>query len=302
MFSENYIPSSTGCQLYTCLWAPQASPKAVVVVVHGMAEHIGRYARFAEFLCEQNVAVLGFDLPGHGKSIGPNDTRGFFAAENGWDRLIDDIHTLCLQAKTQFPDIPLVLFGHSLGSYLLRSYGTLPEAKPDAYILSGAGGKNPALAMATVLAAQEIEKYGAKAVSKKLYEITFGNFNQPYVPARTTIDWFSSDDASVDAYLADPMCGIPMTAAAFRDLFDGLIRIQKYDWADNMANKPIYIFSGKDDPLSGKEMHGLNKVVEDLTEAGKNVTLQVYPGRHDMLHEKQYQQVQQDILAFIQTL
>lgn len=302
MFSEQYILSSTGCQLYTCLWAPQASPKAIVVMVHGMAEHIGYYARFAEFLCEHNVAVLGCDLPGHGKSVGPNDTLGFFAAENGWDRLIEDIHTLCLQAKAQFPDIPLVLFGHSLGSYLVRTYGILPDAKPDAYILSGAGGKNPALPMATVLAAQEIEKYGPKASSQKLHEMTFGNYNKPYEPARTSMDWLSSDEASVDAYLADPMCGFTMTTAGFRDLFDGLVRIQRYDWADKMANKPIYIFSGVDDPLGGKEMHGLNKVVEELQTAGKTVTLQVYPGRHDMLHEKLYQQVQQDILAFIETL
>ena len=226
------LQSATGQgELYVRVWEPENQPKAVLQIVHGMAEHIERYDRFARYLNQNSILVVGADNASHGKSISKDGIRGYFGAEHGWNSLIQDIQSVHSIIKQSYCGLPCILFGHSMGSFLARSYAARHGDDLDGFIFCGTAGKNPALPVAKVLARSEIRKNGASTPSRLLDKLSFGAYNNAFKPNRTPFDWLSRDEAEVDKYVDDPACGFVFTAAGFRDLFDGLGEVSGPQWA-----------------------------------------------------------------------
>jgi len=294
--------SATGLgEIYSKLWLPDSAPGAVVQIAHGMAEHIERYALFAEFLCGHGIAVAANDHAGHGKSA---DTahRGYFGESGGWEAVLKDMKALHDQAAERFPGVPYILMGHSMGSFLARSYATRYGEGIRALILSGTAGSNPVLGVAKAMARNEKKKNGPMQPSPRISDMSFGSYNKQFLPARTPFDWLSRDTETVDRYVADPGCGFPFTAEAYLDVFTGLSEISGPAWAKKVPKVPIQLFSGAKDPVGGSGK-GVLQVKKWLEDTGHDVTFKLYPeGRHEMLNEINRSEVYNDVLAFIERI
>ena len=297
-------PSATGlCTIKALAWLPEGSVKAVVQLVHGMAEHISRYQPVAEYLTGLGYAVYAEDHAGHGESVNGKGRKGFFANENGWSLLIADIDTLHKKAKAEHPGVRHILYGHSMGSFLARTYASRYPEEFDAYIFSGTAGKNPVLGMAKLIAKLQIKKLGPDVPCETLNKLAFGAYNKKIESPRTPFDWLTTVDQVVDDYIADEFCGFTFTASAFRDLFDGLTEITGKAWAEKVKNVPIYLLAGKQDPVGGYGK-GVVEVCKNLKDTGHTkVVLQLYEnGRHEMHNESNRDEVLRGVAAFIKSV
>ena len=300
---EKRFPSATGlCDIRYRMWVPE-EPHAALQIAHGMAEHIDRYDAFASFLAENGVLVYGNDIAGHGRSIRDGMPKGYFGDQNGWDAVVQDMRTMRDLVKADYAlGIPFVLLGHSMGSFLARTYAGRDGADFDAFVFSGTAGSNPVLGIGKWLARREIRKTGGKEPSITLFNMSFGSYNKAFRPNRTTNDWLSRDEAKVDQYVADENCGYPFTAYAMYDLFTGLTEISNEKWAARVPKRPILMISGAKDPVGGagkgvKQVYGWLKKTEHAAE------LKLYEdGRHEMLNEINRKDVYNDILLFVNTV
>ncbi|MEG1547742.1 MAG: alpha/beta hydrolase [Clostridia bacterium] len=302
MLNDFTIPSQTNQgNLFVRVWQPDGETRAVLQIVHGMAEHMQRYEEFAEFLKHNGILVVGNDISSHGKSsIDGDDIHGYFGEKDGWSNLVGDIRNVYQKVKAQYPFVPYILMGHSMGSFLARSYAGRNGDDMDAFVFSGTAGKNPALPIAKLIAQNEIKKKGAKTPSAILDSLSFGAYNNAFKPNRTRFDWLSRDSEQVDKYVNDPLCGFVFTASAFKDLFDGLSEIQDIKWAKLVPDKPIMLISGTADPVGGKQAKGVKQVADMLVETGHRVELNLYENaRHELLNEINKDIVYADILDFI---
>ncbi len=276
-----------GTGLFVRTWLPDTDAKGVVQLAHGMAEHSGRYERFAQALTDAGYAVWIHDHRGHGETAGREEDRGYFADDHGWDTVIEDMHTVAEAARVAHPGLPFFFFGHSMGSLLGRDYVTRYGQHLDGAVFSGTGGDQGLLGRAgEAIAKVESRIRGRRATSKTLNFLTFGSFNKPFRPARTDFDWLSRDPAEVDRYVADPRCGEIFTAGFFADLLHGVNGLPKL--ADKVpTDLPLLIISGDQDPVGGTQGDGVREVANDYTAAGvRDVTLKLYPqGRHELLND-----------------
>ena len=284
------------------MWIPDEI-RAAVQLTHGMAEHIDRYETFANFLAENGILVYGQDHAGHGKSVGENLPKGYFCSEKGWDALVQDMRTMFETVKKEYPGIPFILFGHSMGSFLARTYAGRHGEDFDGYVFCGTAGGNPALPIAKFLAKREMKKRGEKEPSPLLVSLSFGSYNKPFQPNRTEFDWLSVNNDNVDRYIADDDCGFPFATSALLDLFNGLSEISGKKWAKSVpVNRPILVISGGDDPV-GNMGKGIRQVTAWLKDTGHNTEMILYKGyRHEILNEEIAGQVSNDILLFIETV
>lgn len=298
-----YFPSSDGIhQCYVHQWLPEGKPRAVVQIVHGVAEYIERYAPFARYLAEHGFAVVGEDHLGHGKTGTQDSKFGYFARHDGWTLVTADVRRLRELAGEEFPGIPYVLMGHSMGSFLARTFLCRYPGTVDAAILSGTG-QEPALTVAFGKLACSLlcRLKGAEHCSDFIYNLSLGAYNKQFEPARTPSDWISRDEAVVDAYRKDPFCSFRPTVSMMRDMMVGLQYIASRRALSQMAKTtPVYIFSGNCDPV-GQNGKGVKKVCGFFKNAGcTDVTLKLYPkGRHEMLNEINKDEVWADTLAWL---
>ena len=295
-------PSSDG--VHTCHareWVPEGSPRGVVQIVHGVAEHIGRYDPVARFLASHGYVVCGEDHLGHGLTAGGK--FGYFGPKNGWDLVARDVRRLRELEGEKYSTLPDVILGHSMGSFLTRTYLIRWPGTVSAAVLSGTGQESPAaVASGKALSAALCRTKGPDYVSRRLNDLPFGSYNRAFKPNRTTSDWISRDGAAVDAYLADPLCGFLITAAMFRDMMGGLQFIaDRNNLAKMNRDTPVYFLSGDRDPV-GSMGKGVRKVEGMFRSAGcKDVTVKLYPGgRHEMFNEINRQEVFDDLLAWIE--
>lgn len=281
-------------------WLPEGAPKAVIQIVHGMAEHAARYDDIANCFAKEGYAVYAEDHLGHGESINGEGVKGFFAAENGWDCVINDIMQLHGMIKEKHPGLPMVLYGHSMGSFLARTCASRFPEEFDAFIFSGTAGKNPILAIAKGIAGVNIRRNGGRVPDERLNGLAFGAYLKRIDDPRTPFDWLTKDEAVVDKYIEDDLCGFPFTSCGFRDLFDGLGEIAGKKWAAKVKNVPICLLAGKDDPVGGYGK-GVEEVGNDLLKTGHTkVVLQLYEGgRHEMHNETNKDEVYRGLLAFL---
>ncbi len=299
---DKKFPSSTGiCDIRYRIWAPD-EPRACIQIIHGMAEHIERYHDFAMFLAENGFLVFGMDLPGHGKSIGKDMPMGYFGDNNGWDNLVKDNKTMHDAVMKDHPSLACILFGHSMGSFLARTYAGRMGVDFDAFIFSGTAGANPSLPLAKMFAKRGIKKGKGKTPSETLNKLGFGGYNKKFKDAKTQFDWLSRDASSVNKYVEDPLCGFTFTLSGFYDLFNGLSEISNLNWAKRVPNRPIFLLAGAKDPV-GNMGKGVKQVNQWLLKSGHKVTMKLYPeGRHEMLNETNREEVYNDILLFVEAV
>lgn len=263
---------------------------------------MGRYDSFATFLSEQGFVVFGCDAPGHSKTARTPEEQVFFAEENGWMKTVDTLTDLAQSRKQLFPGLPFILFGHSMGSFLVRTIMIDSPDLADGIILSGTG--QPAhrkLLFAEKILNGAVSLLGAGTKSLRMENLVMGNLKRQFPPTRTIKDWLSRDPSVVDAYIADPLCGLTPTVSLLRDMVDGLLYIGNPTYLANInPNTPVFLFSGAEDPV-GERGAGVERVYNSLVEAGCNdVEMLLYPeGRHEMLNEINREEVYQDILTWL---
>ena len=302
-FQDFYFQSSTGrTSIHALKCVPDSKPRAVVQIAHGIAEHIDRYRPFMEFLADNGFVVAGNDHLGHGKSIRVPEEQGFFAEKDGWWRVVDDMDKLHDIMSNEYPELPYVLFGHSMGSFLTRTYLIKHPDKYDGVILSGTGHQSPALVLGGNAAASVMAKLnGAMGDGAKLDSLAFGTYLNKIENPRTKFDWLSRDTKQVDKYIADPLCGFVGKIGLYRDMMQGIKFItDKKNIAQMNKEKPVYFMSGDGDPV-GDYGKGVERAYKAFCDAGlHDVFMRLYPGgRHEMLNETNKEQVYQDILNWL---
>lgn len=299
-----FYPSGTGsCDIAAYKWLPSGEPQAVIQIVHGMAEYALRYDDLANYLSGLGYAVYAEDHLGHGASINGKGKRGFFAETDGWTAVINDIMKLHETAKKENPGKKMILYGHSMGSFLARTCASRYPDEFDAFVFSGTAGKNPVLGIAKAIAKSHIKKHGADQPDDMLNKLAVGSYNKKIKDARTPVDWISCDNEVVDKYAADDLCGFTFTSGAFRDMFDGIGEITGKEWASKVKNVPIYLLAGRQDPV-GNYGKGVIEVSDNLLKTGHTkVVLQLYEnGRHEMHNELNKDEVYRGIAAFIKNV
>ncbi len=301
---EFTFPSSNGkTDIYVRSFIPKESPRGIVQIAHGIAEHSARYDRFATFLAENGFAVYTNDHLGHGKSLHDESDLGFFSENGGWEMAVEDMRKLHDIAAHEFPGVPCFLFGHSMGSFLARTYIIYFRSGLDGVILSGTGQQAKALILGgKLLSSIEIKKNGGKFKSEMLNNIAFGKYNDGFDTPRTISDWISRDEAEVDKYIEDPLCGYIPSAGLFHDMMCGIEFITKARNVQRMNKSlPVYFMSGDADPV-GENGKGVLRAYKSFLDAGmKDVAVKLYhEGRHEMLNELNRDEVYRDILNWIE--
>ncbi|MBC3270664.1 alpha/beta hydrolase [Pseudomonas sp. SWRI81] len=295
-----WLDASDRSRLYVNRWLPGAPLKAVILIAHGMAEHSGRYARLADTFCDKDYGVYAPDLRGHGRTA-DNGTLGHFADDDGWRKVLGDLASLNQHIGQQHPGVPIILLGHSMGSYLAQGYLLHHSASLQGAILSGSNFQPVALYRAArQIARLEKLRQGGKGRSALIEWLSFGSFNHKFKPVRTRFDWLSRDPLEVDRYASDPLCGFRCTNQLWIDLLGGLQQISK---ASNLAQidpgLPLLVIGGECDPVS--EGKRLTDLANALRAAGsQHLHLKIYPqARHELFNETNRDEVSADVLAWI---
>lgn len=276
--------------IYVKAHIPDCHPKAVIHIIHGVAEHIGRYDDFAREMCKRGYLVYGADLLGHGRSISSEDEICYFAEKDGWMTVCRDIKLLSEIMRARYP-ATFYLFGHSMGSFLARTIYYKRLFPIDGLILSGSGTMSLLkIKAARFIAKREYKKLANKKGSSKLINsLAFGGYNKRVSKnPRTKSDWISSDRDEVDKYIADPLCGADASVSLFLDMLDGLEFINTNSNAQKVKKTiPVFIASGTKDPV-GDMGKGPQKIKKVLKAAGvKSVRLRLYDGmHHEILHDR----------------
>lgn len=294
-FTKGTFSSCTGLRLDYRLWLPEGEPRAVIQLVHGMAEHIDRYDQAARAFAAAGFAVVGHTHLGHGASA---RIKGHFGEKDGWQHLIDDVHLLRQRTQKHLPGVPYVLLGHSMGSFVVRCYLMQYAQGLAGAILSGTGYFAKPIVMAGLgLANLVCLCGGAMKPSKLINSVAFGANNKAFKNARTPFDWLSRVEAEVDKYVADPYCGFLFTGSGYRELFRGLNRLTRIH--DMPKELPVLFFSGDKDPVGSG--NGVNKVAKEFRAAGlTKVDVKLYPdGRHEMFNEENREEVYQDVVDWV---
>lgn len=301
--TDFHFSSANGSTNIHCrMWSPEGEPRAVVQIVHGVAEHIGRYHEFASFLTEHGFVAVGDDHLGHGLSVNNESELGWFAEKDGWDLIIKDEKTLRDMMREKYPDVPLILLGHSMGSFMARTYiGYYPDDF-DLCILSGTGHTPGAVCRAgRMIARREIRRHGSKYRSATLQNMAFGSYLKGIENPIGPNDWICRDENVIRAYDADPLCGFGGTAELMYEMMVGLEKIGNNSHIMKMKkNLPILFISGEADPVGGWGK-GVRTVFDRFKGIGmQDVTIRIYPEmRHEVLNEINKQEVWNDVLAWI---
>lgn len=301
MRSDFYYPSAGGGMIHGCRWEPDGEPVAVLQIVHGVAEHVYRYDEFAAFLAKKGFLVVAEDHMGHGLSIGDGEAVGVF--RGGWFKALADVHRLFQYTHKEFPSIPYILLGHSMGSFLARSFlCRYPDSGISAAILSGTAWMHRAVINSGKAAATLVGKrQGMETPSNFLNNMMFGSYCSRIENPRTPCDWLTRDEQIVDAYVADPLCGFTITAGLAKDMMTGLRYIQEpANLAKMSKNLPVWFIAGEEDPVGGYGS-GVERAAKEFRKAGmENVSLKLYPAcRHEVLNELNKEEVYADILCWL---
>ena len=298
--STFWLTANDHTRLYVNQWLPDGPPRAVVMISHGMAEHGGRYARLAQALCAAGLGVYALDQRGHGRTAEAG-TIGLYAETDGWNKVVGDLASLNQHIGQQQPGLPIILLGHSMGSYISQAYLLHHSASLHGAILSGSNFQPVALYRAARLIARaERLRQGLRGRSALIEFLSFGSFNKAFKPNRTAFDWLSRDPDEVDKYVNDPLCGFRCTNQLWIDLLGGLQQISK---ASNLKQidpgLPILVMGGECDPVSeGKRLTSLANALRD---AGcQNLHVNIYPqARHELFNETNRDAVTADVLAWM---
>lgn len=297
---EFTYPSVVGdADIHAIVWKPEGAPKAVLQLVHGMAEYVDRYDKLARWFAEQGIIVYGNDHLGHGQSVNDKYPLGYFGTKNENAAVfVDDVKGLTDIAKKENPGLPVVLFGHSMGSFVARLYLAKYGTELAAAVICGTAGTNPAIAAAKAATAL-FAKTSPKKPGKIMNSLAFGAYNKK-TDNRTPFDWLSIDETNVNVYIDDPLCGFLFSNQGFRDLITMNDYMMKQDVIDAApADLPICFIAGDEDPV-GSYGEGVKEVFELYKKNHSDVSCKLYEGkRHEIHNEADGEVVYQDVYNFI---
>ena len=274
-----FLSADGKTSIHAAEWLPDGPVRAVLQISHGVAEYILRYAPLAAYLTERGFAVVGHDHLGHGGSIAEGAPRLYFGPNGSWDWVVEDLYTLRGLAGNRFPGVPYFLLGHSMGSFLARTYLIRYPGTVDGAIIMGTGHMSPAfLSAARLFVYRQIRRVGEEHPSGAVMKLSFGTYNRIFAPNRTDFDWISVSHANVDAYIADPLCGENPSIGLFREMLSGLSFIIRPENIRKMnANIPIFFMSGSMDPV-GECGKGVQRAFHSFQKAGmRDVSIKLYP-------------------------
>lgn len=279
------------------------SIRCVVQIVHGMAEYVERYEEFARFLTDRGFVVVGEDHMGHGKSVGEDGKYGYFCEQDPATVLVRDVHRLKKATAERYPNVPYVIVGHSMGSFITRNYMFRYGTGIDGAVIMGTGMQPKAvLVLSRMLAAVQGMLLGSGKKGKLLDKLAFGSYNRRIGNPATPFDWLSRDGERVEQYLNDPMCGFVFTINGFATLFELISRLYHSENLERIPKKlPVFLVSGDADPV-GDYGKGVRKSYISLRAVGlEDLKVKLYEGgRHELLNETNRQDVMQDIYSWIE--
>ena len=296
---QRYLKMSDGKDLYTYIWSDTNTlPKSAIILCHGMAEHIDRYDAFAKVLVNNGFIVLGYNQRGH-KFTDDEANYGYMGDCDNFDVLVSDVCEIIDYINVKRPNLPVYLFGHSMGSFVSTRVSELYGDKLSGVILCGSG-RNPNLILNLGAFIASIIKVfrGKKHRSKLINSMAFGAFNKKFAPNRTEFDWLNTVNEEVDKYIADPWCGGIFTVSYYHDFFKGCIKVTK-NLKKIPGNLPILLIAGSSDPV-GNNGEGVKTIYNDLIKFNQNVKIKLIDdARHEILLEEKKEEVIQEILDFL---
>ena len=281
MIKENFTAENIKCSVYK----PEGEIKAVLLFIHGMTEHFGRYEKFAEYLSENKIALVGYDLKGHGENKLGN-TASF--GEGGWSKSLKDIDVVYAYLKNEYNNIPLFISGFSLGSFLVREYLSLYKNDFSGAIIMGTGHQ-PSFILSVIksIIKGEIKKSGFNSSTDLVNKLSFETYNGKFKNIKTSFDWLIQDEAEREKYISDNLCAENISAGLFYDLLDAMQRAGKNKIFEKYnKNIPYLLISGSSDPV-GDFTKGVKNLDKVMKSKGLKVELQfIDEARHDLLHEE----------------
>ena len=278
------------------VYTPDCTPKAVFQIIHGMCEYMERYEHFAEYLCNKGMVVCGYDMRGHGRSAKTRDDLGWFGAKKGYDWFSKDTEALRLIMREKYRRLPYIMFGHSMGSLILRDYIVDHGTDIDGAVISGTvGGKYP-LKQGIVLTEFTARFKGGRTRQDSLKDTIMKVFDMEF-PEKTPMAWISRDTNVGIENDKDEMCDFTFTARGFNDLLRLYDNVSYPEWGEDVPKSlPILIISGSDDPIGGRG-EGVKLVYKALEDAEiNNLTFKLYDGaRHELVNETNKEEIFDDI-------
>ena len=298
---RSFLSCNGRTQIRLRIWLPETEPVGTLQIAHGVAGHCERFEEMARYFADAGLAVAANDHLGHGKSVADPADLGFFDYKDGWMKVLEDMHTVHRLTCERFPSVPHFLLGHSMGSYLARTYlFTWPEDF-DGVILGGTGHqKRLQLYRARILAAVPAA-VSPRGRGRFLNRLVSEKCNRAFLPARTDCDWLTRDEAAVDEFLRDPMCGFVCTNRLYADMVQGFLMVTDRKNMEKMEkSKPVLFYSGTMDPV-GENGAAVRRAADAFRSCGmRNVEMKLYEGgRHEMYKELNRQEVFGDLLAWI---
>lgn len=302
---EFYYDSRDGIsKLHAVRYTPDEEEEilGVVQIVHGMAEHIERYEEFAEYLTARGFVVTGEDHMGHGKSVGKDGKFGYFCEQDPATVLVRDVHRLKKSTQALYPNVPYIIFGHSMGSFIVRNYMFRYGTGIAAVVLMGTGMQSKKLLnISKAVAGIQKTIFDPRHVSGLIDKLAFGAYNKEIYDAETVFDWLSRDREEVKKFIDDPLCGFIFTVNGFSTLFELISRLHLQENLERIPKDlPVLFVSGSSDPV-GDYGKGVRKAYDSLHAVGlNNVQMKLYEGaRHELLNETNREEVTQDIYRWI---
>lgn len=299
----NRYTANDGLQIHVYKWLPGTPVKAVLFLVHGSVEHALRYKFFAEFLTSHGIAVIAPDLRGHGQTALKNGQMSYIAPKDGWNVIMDDLAILKEKIIKEFPEIPLFIFGHSMGSFVVRDFISRYPDKFSGTVLMGSTIGKPLLAKATLLFMHLMLVFRKNtSESPFLHKLIYSDLNKQVKNARTEVDFISRDENEVNKYIADPLCGRTLTIDYAMQLARGSLKTAKLSSVSNIPNElPILVVSGEADPVAGRNAAGVKEMVSLMKKGGQtHLDFKLYPdARHELINEINKKEVMNDILNWM---
>ena len=285
--------------------AGAAVPRGIIQIVHGMSEYHDRYDEIARFFCGQGYVFCGHDHIGHGYSVESADDLGVMPRKDSDRILVEDVHGLRQLVQERWPEVPYVVFGHSMGSFITRAYLAVHGEGLAGAIICGTGHNPSAVAKAGLTLAKLITATRGDAhKSNLLHGMADGAYRKAIPGARTPLDWLNTDDACVDAYIADPLCGFMFSASAYVALMKLLVTVADPRTAAACpADLPLFFVAGSQDPV-GACGKGVKEAFALYTASGHpRATMKLYEGmRHEIHNEPERNRVYSDLLTWIEAI
>ncbi|MBR7117558.1 MAG: alpha/beta fold hydrolase [Clostridia bacterium] len=301
--TELTYPSSDGVHtIYAEIYSPKnATAKGVVQLAHGMIDYTGRYTELADYLTAEGYILAGNHHLGHGKSVASDDDYGFFAERGGLGYVLEDMHTMNKKLRETFPALPVILFGHSMGSFLSRLYVAKHPHSVKGFVIHGTGGSNPLVGMGKAVAGIIRAFRGPRHRSRLIETLAFGAYNKRFPKEEGENAWLTREVALVAGRSEDKFTSFKFTVSGYIDLFTALAECNSKKWYKTYPkDMPTYIVSGDADPV-GDYGKGPNEVYRKLMlEGASNVELKLYPGaRHELFNETNREEYFADLIAWL---